>query len=73
VTSRFACLCTNKSPPIWKTTSAYARLLPSAFDPFFAKHGRPAVLVIDAADYVAKKDPVFFKDVQVDHRPSDAL
>ena len=31
---------------------------------FFAKHGRPAVLVIDAADYVATKEPAFFRDLQ---------
>jgi hypothetical protein len=31
---------------------------------FSAKHGRPAVLVIDAADYVAEKDAAFFCDLQ---------
>lgn len=31
---------------------------------FFAKHGRPAVLVIDAADYVAEKSPAMFGDLQ---------
>ena len=29
-----------------------------------AKHGRPMVLVVDAADLVAKKGPDFFKDLQ---------
>jgi len=31
---------------------------------FHAKHARPAVLVIDAADYVAKLDATLFRDLQ---------
>jgi len=31
---------------------------------FRTKHGRPAVLIIDAADYLAKKRPGFFSDLQ---------
>ena len=38
--------------------------LEAAAGAFRAKHGRPAVLVIDAADYIAKKAPVFFNDLQ---------
>jgi hypothetical protein len=41
-----------------------SRALQAASARFHAKHGRPAVLIIDAADYVAKKDPAFFADLQ---------
>lgn len=40
------------------------RALEVAAARFYAKHARPAVLVIDAADFVAKKDPHFLLDLQ---------
>ena len=40
------------------------RALQEAATRFHKKHKRPAVLVIDASDYVAKKDPLFFLDLQ---------
>jgi hypothetical protein len=46
---------------LWASLRA---ILPLAAAAFRAAHGRPAVLVIDAADYAAKKDPAFFRDLQ---------
>jgi hypothetical protein len=40
------------------------RALLEAAARFRTKHARPAVLVIDAVDYIAKKDPVLFGDLQ---------
>jgi hypothetical protein len=40
------------------------RALEAAATRFYAKHARPAVLVIDAADFVAKTDPHFLLDLQ---------
>ena len=40
------------------------RALEVAAARFYAKHARPAVLVIDAADFVAKKEPHFLLDLQ---------
>jgi hypothetical protein len=40
------------------------RALKAAAASFRARYARPAVLVIDAADLVAKKDPAFFRDLQ---------
>jgi hypothetical protein len=51
----------NDPHPQW---AALRAVLPLAADAFLVAHGRPAVLVIDAADYVAKKDPAFFGDLQ---------
>jgi hypothetical protein len=45
----------------WATLRA---LLHAAAAAFHAKHGRPAVLVIDAADYVAKQERDFFLRLQ---------
>jgi hypothetical protein len=44
------------------TWAAVRDVLLKAAAAFRAKHGRPAVLIIDAADYVAKKRPSFFGD-----------
>lgn len=44
--------------------AALRTVLPLAAIAFRAAHGRPAVLIVDAADYVAKKDPTFFSDLQ---------
>ena len=41
-----------------------APMLEKAARRFTSRHGRPAVLVLDAMDLVAKKDPAFFLEVQ---------
>jgi hypothetical protein len=41
-----------------------APVLKAAAARFRARHGRPAVLVLDAMDLVAKEDPKFFTEVQ---------
>ena len=41
-----------------------APILRKAARRFTSLHGRPAVLVLDAMDLVAKKDPAFFSEVQ---------
>ena len=46
------------------TWAALREALLRAAAVYRARHGRPAVLVIDAADYVAKKRPDFFGDLQ---------
>lgn len=46
------------------TWAVLRRALQSAAAAFRAKHGRPAALIIDAADYVAKQDPAFFLRLQ---------
>ena len=43
---------------------ALAPLLQRAAERFALRHGRPAVLVLDAMDLVAKKDAIFFLEVQ---------
>ena len=44
--------------------AAPRKALKLAADAFRMKHGRPAVLVIDAADYIAKQEPIFFARLQ---------
>ena len=44
--------------------AALRTMLPLAASAFRTAHGRPAVLIIDAADYAAKKDPAFVSDLQ---------
>jgi len=39
--------------------------LENVADRFFAKHGRPLVLVIDATDYIAKKNRAFLETLQM--------
>jgi hypothetical protein len=41
-----------------------APMLQAAAKRFKVRHGRPAVLVLDAMDLVANKDPLFFSEVQ---------
>ena len=44
--------------------AALRRALRLAEDAYRAKHGRPAVLVIDHVEYIAKNNPAFFTDLQ---------
>jgi ABC-type dipeptide/oligopeptide/nickel transport system ATPase component len=54
----------GQAPSAHEAWPALLHALREAATRYHLKHSRPAVLVIDAADFVAKKDPNFFLDLQ---------